>query len=79
MAEKKFEEAMSELEEIVRGLESGELPLEDALNAFETGMKLVKFCSGKLEEAEKRVTMLVKEEGGKISQVPFETPKEDFE
>lgn len=79
MAEKKFEGAMSELEEIVHALESGDLPLEDALKAFERGMKLVKFCSGKLEEAEKRVTMLVREEGGKITQVPFEVPKEDLE
>jgi len=77
MAEKKFEKAMSELEEIVNALESGDLPLEEALNAFEKGMKLVRFCSGKLEEAEKKVTMLVREESGKINQVPFEAPNGD--
>ena len=72
MAEKKFEEAMQRLEEIVQSLEGGELSLEDSLRVFEEGMKLVKFCSGKLEEAEKKVTLLVQESGGKYTQVPFE-------
>ena len=72
MAEKKFEEAMERLEEIVQNLENGELPLEEALKVFEEGMKLTKFCSGKLEEAEKRVTLLVKESGGDHTQVPFQ-------
>ncbi len=79
MAEKKFEKAMSELEEIVHALESGDLPLDEALKAFEKGMNLVKFCSGKLEEAERKVTMLVREESGKVDQVPFEIQKEDVE
>jgi exodeoxyribonuclease VII small subunit len=79
MAEKKFETAMSELEEIVHALESGDLPLDEALKAFEKGMKLVRFCSGKLEEAEKKVTMLVRQEDGKVDQVPFEIQKEEVE
>ncbi|HDZ22903.1 MAG TPA: exodeoxyribonuclease VII small subunit [Desulfobacteraceae bacterium] len=77
MAEKKFEKALEELEEIVHALESGELPLDEALKAFEKGMKLVKYCSGKLEEAEKKVTMLVKAENGKVDQVPFEIREEE--
>lgn len=76
MAEKKFEGAMSELEEIVRALEGGDLPLEEALNAFEKGMGLVKFCSGKLEEAEKKVTMLMRDKNGEVKQVPFEAEEE---
>jgi exodeoxyribonuclease VII small subunit len=72
MAEKKFEEAMERLEEIVQTLEQGELPLEDSLKAFEEGMKLAKFCSKKLEEAEKKVTLLVQESNGKYSRIPFE-------
>ena len=76
MAEKKFEGAMSELEEIVRALEGGDLPLEEALNAFEKGMGLVKFCSGKLEEAEKKVTMLMRDKDGEVKQVPFEAEEE---
>ena len=71
MAEKKFEKSMQRLEEIVLSLEEGELPLEDSLKVFEEGMKLVKFCSNKLEEAEQKVTLLVKESGGKQTEVPF--------
>ena len=71
MAEKKFEKSMQRLEEIVLSLEGGELPLEDSLKVFEEGMKLVKFCSDKLEEAEQKVTLLVKESGGKQTEVPF--------
>ena len=77
MAEKKFEKAMERLEEIVQNLEGGDLPLEDALKAFEEGMKLAKFCSLKLEEAEKKVTLLMEESGGSHTQVPFEPEEEE--
>jgi len=73
MAEKKFEEAMERLEAIVQGLESGDLSLGDSLKAFEEGMALAKFCSRELEAAEKKVTLLVKEAGGKLSETAFET------
>ncbi len=76
MAEKKFEVAMQRLEEIVQGLEEGDLKLEDALKAFEEGMKLARFCSKKLEEAEKKVTLLVQEDEGKYTQAPFEPEEE---
>ena len=72
MVEKKFEEAMQRLEEIVQGLEQGDLPLGDSLKVFEEGMELAKFCSKELESAEKKVSLLVKESGGKYSEVPFE-------
>ncbi len=72
MKEKKFEDAMARLEEIVTQLESGDLSLEESLNIFEEGMKLAKFCSAKLEEAEKKVTMLVKQGEDSYTQVPFE-------
>ena len=72
MAEKKFEEAMQRLEEIVQGLEQGDLALGDSLKVFEEGMELAKFCSKELESAEKKVSLLVKESGGKYSEVPFE-------
>ena len=77
MAEKKFEKAMERLEEIVQNLEGGDLPLEDALKAFEEGMRLAKFCSLKLEEAEKKVTLLIEESGGSHTQVPFEPEEEE--
>ena len=77
MAEKKFEESMKRLEEIVKNLESGELSLEDSLKIFEEGMALVSTCSKKLEEAEQRVTLLVKEGEGKYSQQPLDTEDEE--
>jgi len=80
MAEENFEAAMKRLETIVRELEEGDLTLEASLAAFEEGMKLLKFCSAKLEEAEKKVMLLVRESGGKATQVPFDieaTPDEE--
>ncbi|MFO7598832.1 MAG: exodeoxyribonuclease VII small subunit [Candidatus Desulfacyla sp.] len=72
MAEKKFEDAMERLEEIVQGLEGGDLSLSDSLKVFEEGMALARFCSKELEAAEKKVTLLVKESGGRLSEAPFE-------
>jgi exodeoxyribonuclease VII small subunit len=77
MAEKKFEKAMERLEEIVGSMEGGELSLEDSLKVFEEGMKLTRFCSHKLEEAEKKVTLLVRESGEKYTQTPFEIDEEN--
>ena len=78
MAEKKFEEAMERLEQIVEALEGGDLTLEESLKIFEEGMNLIRFCSKKLEEAEQKVTLLIKESGGKLTQQPFELEdKED--
>jgi exodeoxyribonuclease VII small subunit len=77
MAQKRFEEAMERLEEIVRDLEEGDLPLEESLKAFEEGMNLIKFCSQKLEEVEKKVTMLVKTSEGQYRQDPFEAAEKD--
>ncbi|MCF8060922.1 MAG: exodeoxyribonuclease VII small subunit [Deltaproteobacteria bacterium] len=71
MAEKTFEDSMKRLEEIVQQLEGGEMPLEDSLRVFEEGMKLAAFCSRKLEEAEKKVTLLVCEQGGGLVEKPF--------
>ena len=72
MAENKFEDAMKRLEDIVEDLEGGELPLEDSLKAFEEGMKLLTFCSGRLDEVEKRVAVLVKESDGRYAKKPFD-------
>jgi exodeoxyribonuclease VII small subunit len=72
MAEKKFEEAMERLEQIVESLEGGDLTLEESLKIFEEGMKLIRFCSKKLEEAEQKVTLLIKESGGTLTQQPFD-------
>lgn len=67
-----FEEALKELEGIVKKLESGEAKLEEALGLFERGVKLSRYCSQKLEEAEKKIEMLVKDSRGEYQAVPFE-------
>ena len=77
MAESKFEDAMKKLEDIVGDLESGELPLEDSLKAFEEGMKLLTFCSDKLDEVEKRVSILIKESDGKYTKRPFDSDEQE--
>ncbi len=73
----KFEEAMERLEDIVQSLEEGELTLEKSLVTFEEGMKLIKFCSKKLEEAEQKVTMLVQGSEGDLSQQPIRIEEND--
>ncbi len=69
--EKKFEEALKELEKVVERLESGELSLEDALAAFEEGIRLVKYCNQKLTEVERKIELLVKDKEGKLQLKPL--------
>jgi exodeoxyribonuclease VII small subunit len=63
---KKFEIALEELEGVVEQLETGELPLEESLAAFEKGVGLVKYCSQKLAEVERKVELLVKDKEGRL-------------
>ncbi len=72
MAEKKFEQALARLEAIVKELESGDLPLEQSLKLFEEGTKLARICNKRLEEAERRVVILMKDKNGNIKAEPFE-------
>ena len=72
MAEKSFEQSLKQLEQIIYDLEEGDLPLEKAIKKFEDGIKLSKYCSDKLDETEKRITLLLKEQNGKITEKPFE-------
>jgi len=60
-AELNFEDALARLEQIVEELESGDLGLESALSAFEEGVSLSRRCSGQLEDAERRIEILVGE------------------
>ena len=62
-----FEKSMKQLEEIVQELESGDLSLEKAIKKFEDGIRLSKLCSKQLDETEKKVTMLLRDQNGKIS------------
>lgn len=68
-----FEEGLQQLEAIVKEMESGELPLERALELFERGMKLSGDCRRQLEEAETRVEILTKR-AGEMQPRPFENP-----
>jgi exodeoxyribonuclease VII small subunit len=72
-----FEGALKRLEEIVRKLESGDLSLESTLQLFEEGIKLSRLCHGKLEQAERRVEILLKDESGQTRPVPFEADHEN--
>ena len=65
-----FEKALIRLETYVRTLEQGELTLDQSLSIFEDGMKLAKFCSKKLDEAERKIEILIEKDGELI--------KEDF-
>jgi exodeoxyribonuclease VII small subunit len=67
-----FEESLSDLEKIVKQLESGELPLERALKLFEEGVVLARQCQSQLEEAERKVELLLRERG-EIKTIPFES------
>lgn len=58
-----FEDAMKELEKIAEELEKGNLSLDESVSKFEDGMKLSKKCSDLLETAEKKITMLINDNG----------------
>ena len=73
----KFEEALQKLEAIVAKMEEGDLPLEEALKAFEEGVKLAKFCTGKLDEAERKVEKLIRDQTGRIQTTPFAEEEDD--
>ena len=62
MAKEKFEDTLRKLEDLLRKMEGGDLSLEDSLKAFEEGIRLSRLCSERLDEAERRVEMLLKEE-----------------
>ncbi len=68
----KFETALGKLEEIVRKLEDGSLDLRDALSAFENGISLVNLCNQELEEAEKKIEILLKNSSGTKKRTQFD-------
>jgi exodeoxyribonuclease VII small subunit len=76
MAEKKFDIALSRLEEIVQDLEKGELPLEQSLRLFEEGVKLARICMSRLEEAERKVEILLRDKAGNVTKKPFDEDRE---
>ncbi|MBF6568864.1 MAG: exodeoxyribonuclease VII small subunit [Candidatus Binataceae bacterium] len=71
---KKFEEEMNDLEQIVSRIDSGELSLEDSIEAFERGVALVRSLNQKLDDIERKVEVLVKSAQGDLKSVPYESP-----
>lgn len=68
---KSFEEQISELEKIINELENGNLNLDDSVVKFEEGMKISKECNKMLENAEKKITILLNGENGEIDEEDF--------
>ena len=64
MTDLKFEDCLARLEQIVSALEAGNLPLEESLKVFEEGITLARHCSRYLDDAERRIEILVKDESG---------------
>jgi exodeoxyribonuclease VII small subunit len=69
---KDFEGALKRLEEIVSKLEAGDLSLEESVKLFEEGMEISGFCGKKLNDAERRVEILLKRANGELVEEPFE-------
>jgi exodeoxyribonuclease VII small subunit len=76
MAKEKFEEALGRLEDIVKSMEAGDMTLEESLKAFEEGIKLARLCSRKLDEAERRVEILLKQEEELVAR-PFKVEENE--
>ena len=68
-----FEKSMERLDEIVKQMEQGNVPLENALQLFEEGTKLVQSCAKQLDEAELKVVKLMKGPDGNPVEMEFET------
>ncbi|WP_318614979.1 exodeoxyribonuclease VII small subunit [Sporosarcina sp. YIM B06819] len=68
----RFEEAMLQLEDVVQKLESGDVPLEDAITLYKQGMELTAYCHGKLQDAEKQLISIIDKDGNAS---PFDPTK----
>jgi exodeoxyribonuclease VII small subunit len=68
-----FEKAFQQLEKIVQRLEGEELPLDEALQLFEEGIRLSRFCNQKLEEVEKKIELILADAKGQPRVEPFES------
>ena len=77
MTDLKFEECLARLEQIVAALESGNLPLEESLKVFEEGVSLARHCGRYLEQAERRIEVLAKDESGALGTRPFAAPVDE--
>jgi len=69
-----FEQALGELEELVAAMESGDMTLEESLQAFETGVRLTRECQQTLQQAEQKVQLLLAEDGTTTAFPNIESP-----
>ncbi|NDG04293.1 MAG: exodeoxyribonuclease VII small subunit [Alphaproteobacteria bacterium] len=67
-----FEQAMSELEHLVRSLEQGTLPLDDAIKAYERGLRLQRHCEERLTNAQLRIQQITLKAEGTVDAAPFD-------
>jgi exodeoxyribonuclease VII small subunit len=74
--EKSFESSLRDLEQIVHQLENGDLPLEKSLELFEQGVRISRDCQKRLDEAERKVEILLKGANGTVATSPFHEPEE---
>lgn len=63
-----FEEAMTELERIVGKLEKGELTLDESIECFKKGIELSRFCNKRLDEAERKISLLIENDNGDVTE-----------
>jgi exodeoxyribonuclease VII small subunit len=75
MAEVKFEEALKKLEKIVEDLERGDLSLDEALKKYQEGLEFSRLCSQRLENAKKKIDVLVKNKKGEFELKPLDETK----
>ncbi len=75
MAETKFEDALKKLEKIVGDLEKGDLSLDEALKKYQEGIELSRLCSQRLENAKKKIDVLVKNKKGEFELKPLDEAK----
>ena len=71
-AELKFEDAMAQLEEVVRKLEAGDVPLEDSLAAFEKGVNLVRILHARLDAVQEKIEELTRGDKGELTTKPLD-------
>ncbi len=74
MAEIKFEEAIKKLEKIVEDLEKGDLSLDEALKKYQDGLEMSRMCAQRLDNAKKKIDVLVKNKKGEFELKPFDSP-----
>jgi len=79
MSDIKFEDGLQRLEQLVDQLEAGNLGLEESLKVFEEGVGLARLCARYLDEAEKRIELLTRDEGGALTTEPFPLGEDEDE